>query len=196
MGVEVEFVPTAWDGIIPAHISSKFDVIISGMSITSQRNLTVAFSDPYVYAGQTLLANTAKTEGFTQEDYNNPDVIFAVRRATTAALAVETTFPNATMLQFDEESAVTKEVLNGNAHALMTSEPVPSEAVRRYPDVVSIPFEESFMSTGAAFAFRKGDPDAENFFNNWIAVNTRSGWLQERHDYWFTGDEWHDMVAE
>ena len=196
MGVEVEFVPTAWDGIIPALVARKFDVIISGMSITAQRNLTVAFSAPYAFGEQTLLANTAMTEGFTKEDYNNPDVILAVRRGTTSAVTIEKAFPNATLLQFDEQSAVTQEVLNGNAHALMTSEPVPSETVRRYPDTVNIPFEESFMSEGTAFAFRKGDPDAENFFNNWIGLNTRTGWLQERHNYWFTGDEWHDMVPE
>ena len=61
MGVEVEFVPTSWDGIIPALVSGKFDVIISGMSITPQRNLTVNFSDPYAYSGMTILANTAMT---------------------------------------------------------------------------------------------------------------------------------------
>ena len=47
MGVEIEFQPTSWDGIIPALVSGKFDVIISGMSITPARNLTVNFSDPY-----------------------------------------------------------------------------------------------------------------------------------------------------
>ena len=31
MGVDVEFVPTAWSGIIPALIAKKFDVIIGGM---------------------------------------------------------------------------------------------------------------------------------------------------------------------
>ena len=31
MGVEVEFVPTAWSGIIPSLIAKKFDVIIGGM---------------------------------------------------------------------------------------------------------------------------------------------------------------------
>ena len=44
MGVEVEFVPTAWSGIIPALIAKKFDIIIGGMSITPQRNLTVNFT--------------------------------------------------------------------------------------------------------------------------------------------------------
>ncbi|MCB1491107.1 MAG: transporter substrate-binding domain-containing protein, partial [Rhodobiaceae bacterium] len=46
MGVGIEFVPTAWDGIIPALLAGKFDVIIGGMSITPARNLTVNFTRP------------------------------------------------------------------------------------------------------------------------------------------------------
>ncbi|MEP2474166.1 MAG: transporter substrate-binding domain-containing protein [Paracoccaceae bacterium] len=196
MGVEIEFVPTAWDGIIPALLSGKFDAIISGMSITPQRNLTVSFSDPYAYSGQTILANIAMTEGFTMEDFNSPDVIFAARRGATSVNVIEAAFPKAKLLQFDEDSAVTQEVLNGNAHALVSSEPVPSEAARNYPDTVYVPFDESLLAAGEAIAFRKGDPDAENFFNNWIGVKTRNGWLKERHDYWFRTDEWHGEVPE
>ena len=33
MGVKVEFLPTAWSGIIPALLTGKFDVIIGGMGI-------------------------------------------------------------------------------------------------------------------------------------------------------------------
>src|SRR5258708_35725643 len=40
MGIQTEFIPTAWDVIIPALLAGKFDVIISGSSITPQRNLT------------------------------------------------------------------------------------------------------------------------------------------------------------
>ena len=57
MGVDVEFVPTAWSGIIPALIAKKFDVIIGGMSITPQRNLTVNFTQPYAHSGQQMAAN-------------------------------------------------------------------------------------------------------------------------------------------
>ncbi len=39
MGVEVQFVPTKWSGIIPALLTGKFDIIIGGMGITPQRNL-------------------------------------------------------------------------------------------------------------------------------------------------------------
>ena len=49
MGVKIEFVPTAWSGIIPALIAGKFDAIIGGMSVTPQRNLTINFTAPYAH---------------------------------------------------------------------------------------------------------------------------------------------------
>jgi polar amino acid transport system substrate-binding protein len=49
MGVEVEFQPTAFDGIIPALIAKKFDLIITGMALKPKRNLQVNFSRPYAY---------------------------------------------------------------------------------------------------------------------------------------------------
>ncbi len=194
MGVEAEFVPTAWDGIIPALVAGKFDVIISGMSITPQRNLTINFSDPYAYSGMTLLANKALTDGFTLEDFNRPDVTFSARRGATPAVVIARNFPDAELLLFDEEGAATQEVLNGQAHATMASEPLPSREARTYPETLYLPFPMLFDQSGEGFALRKGDPDALNYFNNWIAHVWRSGWLQERHDYWFTTEDWADQI--
>ncbi len=196
MGVEAEFVPTAWDGIIPALVSGKFDVIISGMSITPERNLTVNFTDPYAFSGLTILANKEMTEGMSLEDFNSPDITFSARRGATPAAVIQQLFPDAELLQFDEDGAATQEVLNGNAHATMAAEPTPSLDARKYPDTLVVPFKQTFLATGEAFAFRKGDPDAENYFNNWINVNWNNGFLQERNDYWFRNFEWEDQVEQ
>jgi polar amino acid transport system substrate-binding protein len=196
MGVEAEFIPTAWDGIIPALVSGKFDVIISGMTTTPQRNLTINFTDPYAYSGLTILANTEMTEGMAIEDFNSPDVTFAARRGATPAALIAEMFPQAELLLFDEDGASTQEVLNGKAHATMSAEPTPSNEARRYPDVLNVPFDTAFSATGESFGLRKGDPDALNFFNNWININTRNGWLKSRNDYWFRGDDWADQVPE
>lgn len=196
MGVEVEFVPTAWDGIIPALLAGKFDVIISGMSITPQRNLTVNFTDAYAYSGMTILANRQLTEGFGLEDLDSPEVTFSARRGAVPAAVIAERFPNAELLLFDDEGAVVQEVLNGNAHATMASEPLPSREARSYPDILYIPFDVLFNQLGEGFALRKGDPDALNFFNNWIAHYWRTGWLQERHDYWFTTEDWASQVLQ
>ena len=194
MGVDVEFIPTAWDGIIPALVAGKFDAIISGMSVTAQRNLTVNFTDPYAFSGLKILANREMTEGFSSADFNSPDVTFAARRGATPAIVIQKMFPDAELLLFDEDGAAAQEVLNGNAHATMASEPAPSREARTYPDILYVPFDNIFDPRGEGFAVRKGDPDALNYFNNWISHNWRTGWLKERHDYWFTTEDWADQV--
>ena len=196
MGVDVEFIPTAWDGIIPALVAGKFDVIISGMSVTAQRNLTINFTDPYAFSGLTILANKQMTEGFMLEDLNSEDVIFTARRGATPAIVIAKVFPNAQLLQFDEDGAAAQEVINGMAHATMAAEPTPSREARTYPDAVHVPFDVLFDQRGEGFALRKGDPDALNYFNNWISHNWRTGWLKERHDYWFTTEDWADQVSQ
>lgn len=196
MGVEVEFLPTAWDGIIPALLAGNFDVIISGMSVTPQRNLTVNFTDPYAYSGNAILTNCAMTEGMTLEDFNSPDITFAARRGATPAVVIAERFPQAQLLLFDEDGAATQEVLNGNAHATMGSQPSPNRDAARNPGTLCVPFDTLFSPLGEGFALRRGDPDALNFFNNWIAQQWRTGWLQERHDYWFATEDWADQVAQ
>ncbi len=196
MGVDVEFIPTSWDGIIPALVAGNFDVIISGMTVTPQRNLTVNFTEPYAFSGMTILANTEMTKGFTLEDYNNENVTFAARRGATPATVIADIFPKATLLLFDEDGAATQEVLNGNAHATMSSEPGPSSDARRNPDTLNVPFDQAFQAGGEGFAMRKSDPDALAFFNSWIRRQHHTGWLKDRHDYWFRGNDWADQVAE
>lgn len=196
MDVEVEFYPTAWDGIIPALLAGKFDVIISGMSITTKRNLSVNFTKPYAYSGLKMVANKKMTEGMSSfDDFNNSNVTFTARRGATPAVAIQNIFPKAKLLQFDEDGAAIQEVLNGKAHATVAAEPSPSWDVARNPETLHIPIDQLFDQKGEAMALRKGDPDATNLLNNWIEDKWRSGWLKARHDYWFTTREWEDQVA-
>src|SRR3546814_3295150 len=55
MGVRLTLVNTQWDGIIPALMTDKFDIMMGGMTITPERNLQVNFADPYIVIGHTVL---------------------------------------------------------------------------------------------------------------------------------------------
>lgn len=195
-GIKVELIPTNWDGIIPSLLAKKFDVIIGGMSITPKRNLIVNFSDPYAQSGLAIFANKKKAGHLSSlQDFNNSNITIAVRRGATPATLAKQLFPNANILLFDEEAQVNQEVLNGNAHASVSSEPQPSQLIAKYPEILFRPIEEPLNKWSEGMAVRKGDPDFLNFLNSWISNHNTSGWLQERHDYWFKTLDWAESVG-
>ena len=59
LGLEVEFVDTAWDGIFAGLETNKYDCVISAATITPERLESMEFSKPYVGNGQTLVVNSA-----------------------------------------------------------------------------------------------------------------------------------------
>ncbi len=198
MGVKIEFVPTAWSGIIPALIAKKFDLIIGGMSITPQRNLTVNFTTAYAHSGQQMAASTKLASGFDSiGDFNKSNVTIACRRGATPCKAAKDLFPKATVRRFDDDAQAFQEVVNGNAHGMISSAPKPRFWSDAYPSKVFLPFGDKNLTKGdEAFALRKGDHDALNFFSNWITVNTSNGWIGKTHNYWFQDQSaWKDMVA-
>jgi polar amino acid transport system substrate-binding protein len=195
MGVAVEFVPTAWSGIIPALMTGKFDVIIGGMGITPERNLKVNFTMPYDYSGMSMVAHRKKADGFsTLDDFNNKDVNIAVRMGTTAEQAARKFFPNASLRLFENESQALQELNLGRVHAVVSSAPMPVFHALKYPDKLFVPLEENFTKEPIGFAIRKGDPDALNYFNNWIINMHASGFLKEKKAFWFESREWEDLV--
>ncbi len=193
MGVDIEFVPTKWSGIIPALLAGKFDVIIGGMSITPQRNIKINFTNPYYYSSQGVLANLKKCKGFSIEDFNSPQVTLAARLGSTAALAAKKSFPRAKLRLFDDEPAAVQEVRNGRVHAMIASMPLPAHMASDLPDILTS-YSEMLLKEPIAFGVRKGDFDTINYFNNWIEMVIAKGWIDQRYQYWFVGRSWKNMV--
>ncbi len=193
--LEVEFVPTAWDGIIPGLLAGKFDVIIASMSITPPRNLSVNFTRPYSYSELHMAASKERAGHLVRmEDFNSAEVTIAVRRGATSVQAARKNFPLATLQQFDDDILAFQEVLNGNAEAVIASTPKPEHEVLRNSDRLFIPFDQHLGRFSEAIVIRQGELDAMNFFDNWIMLRTEDGWLKERRDYWFRTLEWQNDV--
>ncbi len=193
-GVEAEFIPTKWDGIIPALLTGKFDVIIGGMTIRPDRNLKVNFTIPYDYSGQTICAHKRLAAGFKQpEDFNRPDVILGARLGSTSVPAIKRIMPKAKLRLFSEEPQLYQELLNGNLHGVVASLPTPAYQALKYPDIL-FALTEPFSRELIGFALRKGDLDTLNYFNSWIRSVEAEGWLQERHNYWFNTKDWEQFI--
>ena len=195
MGVKIEFLPTAWSGIIPALLTGKFDVIIGGMGITAQRALQVNFTQPYEFSGMGIVAHKKLAAGFSSlEDFNKPEVQIAVKLGTTAAAAAKKFLPKAKLRMFDTEPQAYQELRNGNVHAVVGSAPRPAYEAVDYSETLFLPVQGTFTKEPIGFAMRKGDPDTLAFFNSWITIVNLEGWLDERHNYWFGSKDWINQV--
>lgn len=195
MGVKVEFVPTNWSGIIPALLTGKFDVIIGGMGITPERNLKVNFTIPYEYSGMSLMAHKEVAPNYTTlDDFNKPEVTIVAKMGTTASESAKRFMPKAQLRLFDDESKAVQELLNGRAHAMVASAPLPAHQVFKNQDKLYLPLPDTFTKEPIGFVIRKGDVDTLNYFDNWIRVVDAEGWLKERQDFWFKTMEWESRI--
>jgi polar amino acid transport system substrate-binding protein len=193
MGLKVEFVPTKWSGIIPGLIAGKFDVLIGGMTITTKRNMKINFSRPYYYTEQGLMANKKKAAGFKVADFNSSNVTIAARLGSTAAVAAKQQFPKAKIRLFDDEPSAVQELLNGNVHAMVSAQPLPSSTAIQYPDTVMV-YDEVMMLEAIGIGVRKSDLDTLNLINNWIEINRNNRWIQGRYAYWFKSQDWKGLI--
>ncbi|MEQ8965428.1 MAG: transporter substrate-binding domain-containing protein [Azospirillaceae bacterium] len=78
MGVECEWVAQDWDGIIPALLNERYDMIMAGMSITDERRERIAFSQPYV-------ADPAYFVAAEDSDYMSAETVEDIKAALEGA---------------------------------------------------------------------------------------------------------------
>lgn len=66
LGLEVEFIDTAWDGIFAGLNTNRYDAVISACTITSERKENFDFSEPYIGNGQAIILHKDSTLPITQ----------------------------------------------------------------------------------------------------------------------------------
>lgn len=197
MGVKFVPVNTDFDGIIPALMTGKFDIIISGMTVTQQRNLQINFADPYIVVGQTILLNK-KLQGKVKsyKDLNDPKYVVVSRIGTTGEMAVKRYIPKATYKSFDKEADGALEVLNGRADAFVYDFPFNVVFVAQHGSDKVVHLDKPFTYEPLAFGIRKGDPDFLNWLNNFLRQIKNDGRYERIYNKWMKSTDWFKQVAE
>ncbi|KAB7634436.1 ABC transporter substrate-binding protein [Verminephrobacter sp. Larva24] len=168
MRVKCSFVIQTWDGIIPALISNKYDMIVSSVLITEKRKKVVAFSKPY-YTDQAVIvgpkgkAMTIRSDGFEGK-------IIGVQTASVYEKILKEKSPTATAKSYAAVPDHNLDLGNGRLDAVLAAQLPMLEWLKTNEgknfEVKGQPFMDAkFMGAGAGVALRKGDTGLLNKVN-------------------------------
>ncbi len=194
MGVKLKLLPTAWDGIIAALVTGKCDIIMSGMTVTQQRNLKVNFAEPYVVVGQTMLMNKALEGKITDaKQLDTKEYTITTKLGTSAEVAAKKFFVNAKLVTFETEADAAAEVLNGKADAFIYDQPYNILFMSDKGKGKLVHLDKPLTYEPLAWAIRKGDPDFLNWLNNFLRQVQEDkvlGFTDELYKKWLVDTNW------
>jgi polar amino acid transport system substrate-binding protein len=192
MGVKFVPVNTAWDGIIPALLTKKFDIIMSGMTVTQERNLKINFANPYIVVGQTVIINK-KHQGKIKSYKDLNDVKYTVtsKLGTTGEQSVKRLIPKAQYKSFEEEVTAAMEVVSGKADAFVYDLPFCVVFMAQQGGTGQLVFLDTpFTYEPLAWAVRKGDPDFLNWLDNFLSQVKNDGRYDLIYQKWIKSADW------
>ena len=191
MDVKLELVSTAWDGIIPALMTKKFDILMSGMTLTQQRNMQINFASPYIVIGQTILLkkDLAGTVN-SYKDLNNAKYTVASKLGTTGEQATKRKIPKAKYISYETEQEGVLELVNGKIDAFIYDMPYNAAAFVQRGQGKVVHLDKAFTYEPLAWAVRKGDYDFVNWLNNFLNQAKNDGTYAKIYSKWFEDDAW------
>jgi polar amino acid transport system substrate-binding protein len=195
LGVDPFLVQKPFVELIPSLLAGETDVIISGLSITSQRAKLVMYSRPYAYSEVNFLARTSGGAAVSPESVDAEGTTIGVVGGTTAELAAAQTFSRATIRRFDSGEALQKAMLDGEIAGVVASSPLPELVVAAGTDELAIG-DEPLLRTAEAFAVRPDSARLLNLLDSWIYEHEASEFLDRLHSYWFDSHDWAERLTK
>jgi polar amino acid transport system substrate-binding protein len=114
-----------WAELIPALLDGRIDIIMSGMTITRLRSMRVAFSNPYMDSGLSVLIRTNLAEGYkTPADVMRGSLRLGVTKGTTAATYVNENYRGGQVFPYLSNSDGVADLVPGRIDAFVTDAPI------------------------------------------------------------------------
>ncbi|QBR03272.1 transporter substrate-binding domain-containing protein [Paraburkholderia pallida] len=116
MNAKCEIKEVAWDGIIPALLDNKFDVIFNSMGVSPERQKVIAFSRPYYETTGVFVAPKDVKLTLTPEGLKGKSI--GVEGSTTDAEFVQTAYgKTATIRIYNTQDECDADLLAGHIDA-------------------------------------------------------------------------------
>ena len=187
LGVTVNFVNTAWDGIFQG-IGVNYDCVISAVTITEERKASMLFSEPYINNYQAVVVKkdfAGKIGSFM--DLNN--MAIAVQKETTSDILmsdyVSTGSIKATISANEKVTTCFTQLENGEVDAVVVDSTVADGYLASNPDKFVKIFQDESEPEQFGVAMALDNTALQAAVNEAIAQLTTEGFFESNVAYWF-----------
>ncbi|WP_397600102.1 transporter substrate-binding domain-containing protein [Silvanigrella sp.] len=197
LSVGLKMVQISFDGIIPALISGKCDMIAAGMTVTPERKVMVLFSDSTFTSGLSIAVKNNEKNKLEFKDLSSLDkkgLKIAVKTGYTSDIYLSKTLKNAQILKFDQDSDLVLAVMQGRANAFVSDS--------TYVDLMDKGNKNKFIilptkiiSDSFSVAGRKDDYELMKSFNVFLKQWRENGGYNKSKKFYFEDQVWRSQVA-
>ncbi len=175
-----EWVTNEWDSIIPNLVSGNFDAIIAGMSITSERDDVIDFTQPYTPPDPSTYAALS-------DDVDVAGGIIAAQTGTIQAGYVAES--GATLVEFASPDETVAAVMNGEADAVLADDSFIQTSIQANPDL-KVVGDPVALGGGVGMGLRESDSELKMKFDTAIQSMKDDGSLNELIAKWEVSSAW------
>lgn len=194
MGLETQLVTMPFAALLPALEGGEVDLVISGMTITPERNARVAFAGPYLVSGKSVLAKKDTLESATLAELDRPERRYVALAASTSERFVQTWLDEGKLVTTADYDAAIQLVVEGEVDALVADYPFCAFAVLRRPEAELEFFTTSFAIEPLGIAVPAGDPLLVNLLENYLQSLADTGMLTNLRARWLSAGSWLDEL--
>ena len=187
LGVSVNFVNTAWDGIFQG-IGVNYDCVISAVTITQERKASMLFSEPYINNYQAVVVTkdfAGKIASFLDLD----GLAISVQKETTSDILmsdyVSTGSITATISANEKVTTCFTQLENGEVDAVVVDSTVADGYLSSNPGKFVKIFQDESEPEQFGVAVAMGNAALQAAINDAIAKLTAEGFFEANIAYWF-----------
>jgi polar amino acid transport system substrate-binding protein len=189
VGLRVETMPFA--ELLPALEGGKVDMILSGMTITPDRNLKVAFVGPYYVTGKAFLTKVETiAEASIASEVDKPDITLVALEGSTSQYFAEDAISMAKLVTVGNYDQAVEMVIQGKADAMIADYEICAVSVLRHPEVDFISIFTRLTYEPIGIAVPAGAPHLVNWLENFLDTLEGSGRLEDLTNGWFEDRSW------
>lgn len=184
MGVKLELVPTSWPTLMTDFNADKFDIALSGVSVTAERQQQALFSVSYLRDGKTPITRCENQMRFqTLEQINQPAVRLIVNPGGTNERFASTHALQAQLTVYPDNVTIFGQIVSGAADLMMTDAIETRLQQRLHPELCAVHPDAPFDTAEKAILLPR-DAEFKTYVDKWLQQRISSGGLQKSFDRW------------